>query len=528
METIKKEDYKIQNNSNNISDFIKNFYEIVIEFGKIVYPLILFYYCLFSYGSINLFFISRTYKDADMINAIGIANLYVNITTGIFINGITGALETLASNAYGAKNYKLMGIYFDRCRYISISFWTIMSFFHYFFARTILGYLKVEERVIELTLEYISISVFSLLVNLNFFINQKHLVLIEKPKINFYISFFSLIIQIFTGYLLVVVFKFGVRGSALSYFFSSAFNSISSTIILKKMDLEEGSLVFFTKEGLKDWRNYLHVAIPGVLICGGEWIGYELQSIFAIYISSLDYSTQIIVVNLELIAFPYTGAINSAISMKSGEKLMTVEPEKLKNYFLMSYLFSFICTVIVLSLVIFFGDKYFFLMAPNEEIYLNCCRIKLMVCWYIFAENAYYFFLGCLKGYGYLKNTTIATIIMFFVISPILIYILAFRNKYGVKGIWESTSTAMTLGDILFIYWVFSFDLVKIKELANKRIKADNKNISGDKNDIKEIFLENSENCENNKIIDKIKEENNINKNGKKIIEMNYINKENN
>jgi len=113
---------------------------------------------------------------------------------------ITGALETLASNSYEAKNYKLMGIYFDRYRYISISFWLIMAFVHFFFARTILGFLKVEERVIDLALEYIAISVFSLFVNIDFLINQKHLVLIEKPKINFYISFFSLIIQIVSGY----------------------------------------------------------------------------------------------------------------------------------------------------------------------------------------------------------------------------------------------------------------------------------------------------------------------------------------
>ena len=532
MDEILHKDNNSQN-SNNISSFLKNFYAIVIEFGEIVYPLILFYYCFISYGSINLFFISRTYKDPDMINAIGISNLYVNITTGVIINGITGALETLASNAYGAKNYKLMGIYFDRCRYIAISFWLIMAFVHFFFARTILGLLKVEERVIDLALEYIVISVLSLLVNINFFINQKHLVLIEKPKINFYISFFSLIIQIITGYLLVVVFKYGVRGSALSYFFSSLFNAISSTLILKRMDLEEGSLVFFTKEGLKDWKNYLNIAIPGVLICGGEWIGYELQSIFAIYISPVDYSTQIIVVNLELIAFPYTGAINSAISMKSGDKLMTMEPEKLKNYFLMSYLFSFCCSVIVLFLVIFFGNFYFEIMAPNEEIYLNCIRVKLLVCWHIFAENVYYFFLGCLKGYGYLRNTTIATIVMFFVISPILIYILAFRCKFGVKGLWASTSFSMTLGDVLFIYWVFSFDLIKIKELANKRIKADNKNIVDDKKEVKEIFLMENDNSElniNNKDKDnknEIKGENHIGKkeyNNNNNIEMNYIN----
>ena len=87
------------------------------------------------------------------------------------------------------------------------------------------------------------------------------------------------------------------------------------------MNLPEGSLVFFTKEGLKDWKNYLDIAVPGILISGGEWIGYELQSIFAIYISPLDYSTQIILINLECLCFPYTRAINSDISIKSGEKL---------------------------------------------------------------------------------------------------------------------------------------------------------------------------------------------------------------
>ena len=289
----------------------------------------------------------------------------------------------------------------------------------------------------------------------------------------------------------MVLFKFGVRGSAFSYFIASLFNTSSSTLILKRMNLEEGSLVFFTKEGLNNWKNYLDVAIPGVL-------GYELQSIFAIYISPLDYSTQIIVINLEMLTFPFTGAINSAISMKSGEKLMTMEPTKLKKYFLMSYLFSFLGIKTVLILVIIFGDYYFYIMSPKEDIYLNCCRIKYILCWYIFSANAYYFFLGCLKGYGYLRNTTIVTMIMFFVISPFLIYNLSFRNKYGVKGIWESSSISMTLADILFVYWVFSFDLIKIKELANKRINADNINIHRDEDKIKELFLQNIDNSDDN------------------------------
>ena len=281
---------------------------------------------------------------------------------------------------------------------------------------------------------------------------------------------------------------------------------------MKKLNLEEGSLVFFTEEGLKDWKTYLDIAVPGVIISGGEWIGYELQSIFTIYISPIDYSSQVILLNIELLTFPYTGGFNDAISLKSGEKLMILKPDKLNLYILMTYLFSFLCSIFVINIIIFFANSYFLIMSPNDEIYLKCCRVKFILCWYIFVENAYYFFMGVLKGYGYLKNTTIATIVMFFVISPTLIYILAFRCNIGVKGIWESTSISMTLGDILFIYWVFSFDLTKMKELANKRIYSDNKNINIDES---ETFLKKNENNENKYIEDKKKDER---------IEMNFIN----
>lgn len=74
--------FSIKNKTNIISDkdkiynFFKEFKRISIEFVNIAFPLILFNYCVYSYGSINLFFISSTYKDPDMINVIGISNIY--------------------------------------------------------------------------------------------------------------------------------------------------------------------------------------------------------------------------------------------------------------------------------------------------------------------------------------------------------------------------------------------------------------------------------------------------------------------
>ena len=267
------------------------------------------------------------------------------------------------------------------------------------------------------------------------------------------------------------------------------------------MDLPEGSLVFFTKDGLKDWKNFLKIAGPGILISGGDWMGYEFQSIFAIIISDLDYSAHVILINLENLCYPFTVAITSAISMKTGEKLMNLNPDKLRTYIKMCYLFNFLMLIIVISLLLKYGDYYFQIISPNDEIYLKCSKVKHTLSYFVFADNAYYFYLGCLKGFGYIRNTTIATLIVFFGIDPLFIKILSFKNNMGVKGIWASTSIALSMGSILFIYWIFSFDLIKIRELAEERIRNDNVNIynilNENNNNIREEFINNIDNNEN-------------------------------
>ena len=194
-------------------------------------------------------------------------------------------------------------------------------------------------------------------------------------------------------------------------------------------------------------------------------------------------------------------AITSAISMKSGEKLMKYKPEKLRTYIIMCYLFNFLMLIIVISLLLKYGDYYFNIISPNNEIYLKCSKIKYTLSCFVFADNLYYFYLGCLKGFGYIINTTIATFVVFFGIGPLLIKILAFRNNMGVKGIWESTSIALTMGSLLFIYWIFSFDLNKIRELAEERIRNDNENIynimNENNNNIREEFINKIDNNNN-------------------------------
>ena len=60
-----------------------------------------------------------------------------------------------------------------------------------------------------------------------------------------------------------------------------------------------------------------------------------------------------------------------------------------------------------------------------------------------------------------------------------------------IKGIWISLSIGATIGAIVFIYWIFSFDMSEMKKIALKRIEDDKKNLEYFKSDYKDNLLMN-------------------------------------
>jgi len=66
---------------------------------------------------INLIFLGH-YNQADLLAGVGIGNMFMNMT-GLSISiGLNGALETLISQAMGAGNIRLCGIYLNRGRFV--------------------------------------------------------------------------------------------------------------------------------------------------------------------------------------------------------------------------------------------------------------------------------------------------------------------------------------------------------------------------------------------------------------------------
>lgn len=70
--------------------------------------------------NINLIFVGRLNKPS-VVAGVGIGNMVANIFSWSIMCGLNVALETLVSQAYGAKDLKLCGVYLNRARIVCIA-----------------------------------------------------------------------------------------------------------------------------------------------------------------------------------------------------------------------------------------------------------------------------------------------------------------------------------------------------------------------------------------------------------------------
>ena len=169
-------------------------------------------------------------------------------------------------------------------------------------------------------------------------------------------------------------------------------------------------------------------------------------------------------------------AIISIINMKSVENLMKLNTEQLKTYIIMSYLFKFLILIIVISLFLIYEGFYFYIISHNDEIYLKSHNIKYVLSYFVFTDNAYYFYFGFLKELDYRINK-IEDSFGIFIIGCLIYYIIdffKFINKISIIGNWENTSMDYAIGYIFYIIIIFSPFIIANAELAEEASKKDN------------------------------------------------------
>jgi MATE family multidrug resistance protein len=461
--TSKEEDLKI--------------WKAIKEITWIALPTMLFFMALFLMQTINLIFIGHIFdasKKNDALNGIGISHLYINCLFLSIVIGIISGYETLGSNAFGAKNYKLMGLYFHRAQIISYILTFLLLIFHFFYAVKIISLFGIDEKVLAYVEEYIKILMLFVLFDVQFSINFRHLNIIEKSHVNLIILITTLLLHPLWCYIFIIVFNMGIRGAAFCLLISQFLNLIGGVFYILVFKPFPETIFFYNRNSFKGWTEFLKIAVPSTFLTCAEWWAYEILSIIAIWISELDYTVHILLSNLNGILYTVCIGFGMTTSIIVGKNISEKGVGVVKKYIKIIYIYGFSMMFVVVIILFIFKNKVLSLFLDDEDVLAKGRAVIPILCIANLFDVTQSILSSVCRGLGKQLFASLITFFNFYVTQTLFGILLGKFMEMGVFGIWLGEWIGVALSAISYCFLLyFYFDFRKIQTQTFSRLQKD-------------------------------------------------------
>ena len=246
----------------------------------------------------------------------------IDITGVSLAEGMGTALTTLATQAWGAKNYRKVGVYLQRCILI-FALAMVPVYGLWFNIESVLNLLHQPPCVVEQAKEYIHIYSASLpAVFLNVLL-QRYL---QAQNIVWPFIFTGLIANVVNAlfhYLLIFVAGMGIRGAATAVVLSNyTFVGVLLFIIYVRK-LHRKTWGGWSRESLKDWFQIVRYGFPGCVMIAVERWTYEIGIFVTGYLadSEIQQGVHSILLRFTVILIMLPLSLGTAQSVRVGNEL---------------------------------------------------------------------------------------------------------------------------------------------------------------------------------------------------------------
>jgi MATE family multidrug resistance protein len=401
---------------------------------------------IFIAETINIIFIGR-FNDATMIAGIGIGTLYINATGYVLGAGLMGGVDTLCSQAFGDRKYKMVGIYANVARVCIFLFFVIMGIPFTIFSRTCLLLIGQEPEVAQYASNFCYSMLPSVFFALQYNTSLRYLQSMNIFKPGMFITFFTVLLHPLWCYLFIYVLDFGVIGAGMSMSITQFLNLVSIHLYMHVKNPYPESYFFIDRNTfiMCFFTEYLKKAVPAAILFAADWIGFEILTLMSSYISSLSLAANVCLFNFITIIFMIPMGLSFASSALVGN---CIGANNIKNakIFTKAALLSGICIITSITVFVFIFEKQipYLYTADSTIATLVTSLLKIYVCFSI-VDCCQMILHGVIKGLG---KQTIASVVALVILYPInipLAYTFAFVWGYGLLGLWYSQLIAVFL-----------------------------------------------------------------------------------
>ncbi|KAK8589912.1 hypothetical protein V6N13_088716 [Hibiscus sabdariffa] len=421
----------------NSENMRKRVWEESKKLWKIGFPSILVRVTTFGMFVVTQAFIGHIGKLELAAYAL-IQVIVVRFSNGVLL-GMSSAIETLCGQAFGAKQYHMLGIYLQRSWIINLLTSTILLPL-FIFASPIFKLLGEDDEIASAA-GYMSLWFIPMLYSFVFnFSIQNYLQCQLKNTIVGWISTGSFVVHVLLSWIFVSKMNWGIPGAMSSMI-------ISTWLVL----IGEFIYVFggwcpktwkgFTSASFLDLFPMLKLSISsGVMLCLELWY-YAVLVLSAGYMKNATVAIDAFSICLNIIAWQLMISFGflTATSVRISNELGRGNVESVKFSMKVIICTSFCIGVFFWALCLIFGNQIGYLFASEEEVANSVADLSVLLSFSILLNNVQPILSGktwVAIGAGRQKMVAYVNICSYYVVGVPLGILLGYLAKMEVKGIW--------------------------------------------------------------------------------------------
>lgn len=388
---------------------------------------------------------------------IALAIMYYNVTCRSLLIGMTSAVDTLASQHNGARNYVEVGIVLQRCLAI-LTVFSIVLMPLWLWADTMFSWLRIEKQVCVVIGSFIRIRVLALpadIVNESY---EKYLMAMGEMSIPMYTNLVISGAIISMNLYLVHFHEMGYESLAWAVVISEYIGALTQYGLSLKCESVQRTLQPWSWSMWRHWWGFISLAVPGLVMTCSEWWAFEILTIFASLISTEAVAAQAVMMQISTLAFMFPLGLSITVTCIIGNSLgarkrsLAIEMGKL-SFLVMIFLEVFIALTIVLG-----GKAFVQAFSLDDEVRQTSYSMIPYLALFTVSDAMQGISSGILRGTGRQHFGALVNISTYYLVGLPLAWYLCFHTALGVRGLLLGIAGAVVLQTAIFLTLILGFE----------------------------------------------------------------------
>ena len=423
-------------------------------------------------SSINILYISHN-TDPNLsgvaVGGLGTATTWISLTASLVFIGLNTGFSAITAQAFGSKNYELVGLYLHRAIILRVIIF-FFSFFLLLFSEQILTTIGIPAQSTAYAGTYCRYAIpgvfmLSLSETLKSYIISQS---IFRPL--FYFQLIGTLTHWGCCHVFVHVLRMGIIGAAYAFDLSQTVILILTIVYLLKWNPNKESFFGFRKESFsKLWWQFSKEAQIAIFMYV-EWIAYELILILTGLLGEMEMQSFIVFLNITSFLYMPGAGIGITLSTYVGNAMGEGSILNVKKYMKSAALLWVILTFLSIIPMISLADIAVGWYTEDEKLIKAAAGLMRVYAVYYAQDIGQVFAIAVIKGIGKERVGTKIFISTLYGLGFLPGYLFAFYFDYKTPGFLYGMVIGVTVMFLLEVQVIRTTDLEEQIQIIKQRI----------------------------------------------------------